>query len=75
MISFQLHNDPKFATYRKEYNGQVFLLEEISNLIDEYGLPSEEKWKSEEKFVYDRYIEAQIWDDEIINAYKDNVIP
>jgi len=72
MISFQLHDDPKLAVYQKECNGQVFLLHEIDELINEYGLPSEVKWQSEEKMKYDRYVEVQVWDDSVIKKYKSN---
>ena len=71
MVSFQFHDEPKLATYRKDINGKVFLLDEIEELIiKKYGVPSEEKWKFEEAMKYDRYIEAQVWDNEIINEYK-----
>jgi hypothetical protein len=70
MVSFQFYDEPKLATYRKNCNGQVFILSEISNLINEYGLPTEEKSQTQENLKFDKYIEAQIWDDEIINEYK-----
>ncbi|UZR96786.1 hypothetical protein [Chondrinema litorale] len=70
MVSFQFHNEPKLATYRKACNGQIFLLSEINDLIDEYGIPSEEKCQIEERLKYDKYIEAQVWDDSIVNKYK-----
>lgn len=70
MVSFQFFNEPKLATYRKDCNGQIFMLSEIHDLINEYGMPSEEKCQAEERFKYDKYIEAQVWDDSIINEYK-----
>ena len=70
MVSFQFSDEPKLATYRKECNGQIFLLSEISDLISEYGLPSEERSQAEKRFKYDKYIEAQVWDDSIVKAYK-----
>lgn len=70
MVSFQFHDEPKLATYRKDCNGQVFVVNEIDQLINEYGLPAEDKWDSEEKFKYDRYIEVQIWDNEVIKKYQ-----
>jgi len=70
MISFQLYEEPKLVKYRKNCNGQVFLLSEISNLINKYGLPTEEKSQTLESLKYDKYIEAQVWNDEIINEYK-----
>lgn len=70
MVSFQFYDEPKLKTYRKNCNGQIFLLSEISDLINEYGIPSEEKCKIEERLKYDKYIEAQVWDDEVIKAYR-----
>ena len=48
--------------YRKPIHGQVFTLEEIIEVIQEYGMPGN-KWKTEEHWQYDRFIEAQVWDD------------
>ncbi|AXT54594.1 hypothetical protein D1815_02080 [Aquimarina sp. AD1] len=70
MISYQFHDESKLKTYRKNCNGQIFLLDEINDLIGEYGLPNEEKSQTEERFKYDKYIEAQVWDDQIIKKYK-----
>ncbi|MEO1051151.1 MAG: hypothetical protein AAFX87_11020 [Bacteroidota bacterium] len=71
MISFQFHDEPKLATYKKDANGKVFLFSEIEEeIIKKYGIPSEEKWESEEAMKYDRYIEAQLWDDTIIKEYQ-----
>ncbi|MEW7280025.1 hypothetical protein ABW636_15635 [Aquimarina sp. 2201CG1-2-11] len=70
MVSYQFYDEPKLEMYRKNCNGQVFLLSELSNLINEYGLPSEEKSRTEERLKYDKYIEAQVWDDEIVKEYK-----
>ena len=53
----------------KAYNGQIFLLSEINDLMDEYGIPSEEKCQAEERLKYHKYIEAQVCDDSIINEY------
>ena len=70
MVSFQFYDEPKLGTYRKNCNGQIFLLSEINNLIDDYGLPTEEKSQTQESSKYDKYIEAQVWDSEIVNEYK-----
>ncbi len=70
MVSFQLYDEPKLDIYRKKCNGQLFFLDELPSLINEYGLPSEEKWESEEKMKYDRYIEAQVWDATEIKKFK-----
>ncbi|WP_346881080.1 hypothetical protein [uncultured Algibacter sp.] len=70
MISFQIHDEPKLSFYKKSYYGKVYLLNEMIHLINQYGLPSEKKWQNQEAMKYDRYIEAQVWDDFIINQYK-----
>lgn len=70
MVSFQFHDEPKLATYRKDANGKVFLLDELPHLINTHGLPDERVWKSVESSKYDRYIEAQLWDDELIKPYS-----
>lgn len=69
MVSFQFHDEPKLSTYRKEENGKVFLLNEIDEVINKHGIPTKEKWESQEEMKYDRYIEAQVWDDSFIEEY------
>jgi hypothetical protein len=51
----------------KPYRGQVYILEELSDLIAQYGLP--QVWNSEGKYGPDRYIEAQVWDDQPVKEY------
>lgn len=51
----------------KPYRGQIFVLEELSELIARYGLP--QVWNREGKFGPERYIEAQVWDDEPVKEY------
>lgn len=70
MVSFQIHDEPKLAVYKKDYNGKVFLLNELKTLIKKYNLPSEEKWQSQENMKYDRYIEVQVWDNFLIEKYR-----
>ncbi|GAB2779168.1 hypothetical protein GCM10027275_23380 [Rhabdobacter roseus] len=69
MVSFQFYDEPKLEVYRKACNGQIFLLQEVPELISEYGQPSEEKCQAEERFKYDKYIEVQVWDDRVIKKY------
>ena len=51
----------------KPYRGQVYILEELSLIIKVYGLPQE--WNCDGQFGPERYIEAQVWDDEPVKAY------
>lgn len=70
MVSFQFSDEPKLATYKKNCNGHVFLLNEMVDVIKTYGMPTEERCLQEECFKYDKYIEAQIWDEAVIRDYK-----
>lgn len=49
-------------SYRKPFHGKVFTVEEITKVVQTYGLPGD-KWKSVEQWRYDRFIEVQVWDD------------
>ncbi len=60
MISYWLKGQTDEAFYRPEYHGQVFVLSEISKIIDAFGIPDEE-WRTEEIRKYDLFIEAQVW--------------
>ncbi len=51
----------------KPYRGQVYTLEELPELVKLYGLPQE--WNREGSHGPDRYIEAQVWDDEPVKEY------
>jgi hypothetical protein len=60
MISYWLKSQTDQVFYRAEYHGQVFVLSEISKVIDAFGVPAEE-WRTEETRKYDLFIEAQVW--------------
>jgi hypothetical protein len=51
----------------KPYRGRVYILEELSALIAQYGLP--QVWNSNGKHGPERYVEAQVWDDEPVEEY------
>ena len=51
----------------KPYRGQVYRLEELSEILARYGLP--QVWNSEGEYGPERYIEAQVWDDEPVKEY------
>lgn len=48
----------------KPYRGEVYTMTEISQLIDRYGVPQD--WNADGSRGPERYIEAQIWDDELL---------
>jgi len=60
MVSYWLKNQTDQVFYRPEYHGRVFMFNEISKIIDTYGIPSEE-WKTDKNRKYDLFIEAQVW--------------
>lgn len=51
----------------KPYREKVYTLEELPEIIQKYGLPDE--WNKDGTLGPERYIEAQIWDDQPINDY------
>ena len=51
----------------KPYRGQVFCLDEISKIVLQFDLP--QNWNPDGLHGPDRYIEAQIWDDEPLKDY------
>ena len=51
----------------KPYRGQVYRMDELPGIIRKYGLPQE--WNSEGKLGPERYIEAQVWDDEPVREF------
>lgn len=48
----------------KPYRGIVYTLDEIAQVVNQYGLPQD--WNCDGSKGPDRYIEAQIWTDNII---------
>jgi hypothetical protein len=50
----------------KSYRGQVYTLAELPELINRFGLP--QGWNSDGHVGPDRYIEAQVWDDQVVTS-------
>lgn len=53
----------------KPYRGKVYTFAELPSLVEQYGLPQE--WNPEGDLGPERYIEAQVWYDEIIQRYRE----
>lgn len=53
----------------KEYRKKLYTYYEIIKIIEKYGLP--QNWNNDGIHGPERYIEAHIWSDEIINKYKE----
>jgi len=69
MVSFILNMERNPEYYLPEYHGQVFTLAEMRAILEANGLPGY-KWGSELPSDMANYIEAQIWDDEPLQIYK-----
>jgi hypothetical protein len=50
----------------KPYRGQVYTVEDLPELVRLYGLP--QMWNPDGALGPDRYIEAQVWDDEPLRS-------
>jgi len=73
MISYQMAEFEILKDKRKPCNGKVFTIDELEELVSNYGVPTAEQWKNEPAYIYDRYIEVQIWDFEPIQKYLDSI--
>lgn len=54
----------------KPYREKLYLKDEIVEVIEEFGWPQE--WNRLGDKGPERYIEVQIWDDEVVSSYKLN---
>lgn len=51
----------------KPYRGRVYTLSELGEIIQRYGLPQD--WNPDGRGGPERYIEAQLWNDDPVRAY------
>lgn len=65
MASFDLLNEPE---NKMPYHGELFLLEEILNVIQQYGMPADEIGFTS-RYGYPKYIEAQLWSDQPVLSF------
>jgi hypothetical protein len=56
-----------FAKFKQPYHGEVFRLEELEDLVSEYGFPHETDLNNIE--YGNRIIAAQIWDYSLLEPY------
>ena len=52
----------------KPARGQLYMLAELPALVERDRLPKD--WNAEGKYGPDRYIEAQLWDDQPLQPYQ-----
>ena len=72
MISLWFGRDKPPATYMPEYHGIVFTMSEILAIVEAKGLP-EDEWDTHLPDDLAPYIEAQVWNQEPLEAYKRQV--
>ena len=60
MVSYWLKTQTDKAFYHADYHGQVFTFDEISRVIEAFGMPGE-AWRTEKSREHDIFIEAQFW--------------
>lgn len=65
MASFDLEKDDN---YKMPYHGKVFTLDELKEVIHEYGIPADEIGLTS-RYGYPKYIEAQLWSDKPIQKF------
>lgn len=51
----------------KEYRKKLYTYDEILGIIEKYGYPQD--WNNDGKYGPERYIEAHIWSDDVIQKY------
>ena len=66
--AFPVFSEGKHKMDDKEYRRKLYVYHEIVELIEKYGLPQE--WNNDGQHGPERYIEAHIWCDEVIDRYR-----
>jgi len=66
--AFPVFSKSKHQMDDKEYRRQVYTYKEIQAIIEKYGYP--QNWNDDGTHGPERYIEAHIWCDDVINMYK-----
>jgi hypothetical protein len=69
MVSFLLAGQKESEYYLPDYHGKVFTLSEIRSIVESNGLPGE-KWGANLPSSLPNYIEAQVWNHDVLFAYK-----
>lgn len=69
MLSLWLGREKPVEYYLPDYHGKVFTLSEILAIVDAHGLP-EKEWETNLPDDLAPYIEAQVWNHELLLEYK-----
>ena len=70
MISRWFGREKPEEYYQAELHGKVFTLSEILVIVEKKGLP-EEEWESNLPWNLAPYIEAQVWNHELLSEYRE----
>jgi hypothetical protein len=68
MVSLWMDRDRPAEYYRPDYHGKIFTLSEILAVVEKNGLP-DEGWKINLPEGVGSYIEAQVWNHELLSGY------
>jgi len=69
MISLWFGRDKPAEYYMPDYHGKVFTVSEILSIVESKGLP-EEEWDTNLPSDLAPYIEAQVWNHELLTEFK-----
>ncbi len=62
MASLPIGTRDEFRAERRPYHGKVFSLDEIRQVIAEFGMPGD-RWQNDHSRRFDRFVEVQVWDE------------
>jgi hypothetical protein len=68
-FSVWLSRNKDHELYNQELNGRIFRLEEVLNLVTENKIPENVQIDTAYGYKFEFYIEAQVWDWDILNKY------
>jgi hypothetical protein len=68
MVSALMAGERNPEYYEPDYHGKVFTMSEIAQIIEEKGLPGA-GWETKMPAQYAHYIEAQVWNQEVLFDY------
>ncbi len=69
MISLEFGTEKPAEFYLPEVHGKVFTMSEILALVESRGVP-EEQWETNLPWYLAPYIEAQVWNHALLEAFK-----
>lgn len=70
MVSRWFGRDKPAENYQSELHGIVFTPSEILAIVEQKGLP-EEEWETNLPKNLAPYIEAQVWNHELLSEYRE----